>query len=206
VSENEKSKPFVQVIVWELAAAYGLFRLIQTGSGQDPWTFRFVYNACFFLAAYPFLAFWRAGGVPGLLRFVLFPIGLLLRFALIVSSYLWVMFVLWSFQRTDVLNLMANRLVVIGFLYFLLYWSFIGPVLGTTGKGVRVLGLLRLILFTAFSGLIGYLIGRGLGIALTARQWPQEKCLWILVLSTLLFALIGSWVGKAREGNKTNES
>ena len=202
MSEKENSKPFLQVIVWELAAAYGLFRLIQSGSGQDPWTFRFVYNACFFLVAYPFLAFWRSGGVPGLLRFILFPIGVLLHLALMVSSYLWVMFVLWSFQRPDVLNLMANRPVVIGFLFFLLYWSFVGPVLGTTGNGMKISSLLRLTLFTVVTGLIGYLIGRGLGVTLTARQWPQERCLWILALSTLLFALVGSWVGKIKAGRE----
>ncbi len=80
MAENKGNpKPIAQVVVFELLAAYGLIRLLQTGAPEDPWTVRFVYNACFFLAAYPFLAFWRSGGVPGLLRFLLFPVGWALR-------------------------------------------------------------------------------------------------------------------------------
>jgi hypothetical protein len=206
VSENEKSKPFVQVILWELLAAYGLFRLIQCGSGQDAWTFRFVYNACFFLVFYPCLAFWRFGGVPGLIKFILFPIGLLLRLGVMVSAYFWTAYIFWSVQHMELVDLMFRRPVVIGFLFFLIYWSFIGTLLGTKGQASSVWGLTRLTLFTVGSGLIGFLIGRGLDLALAARQWPADQRLWILVLSTLLFALVGSWVGKFRERNKTNDN
>lgn len=202
MGDKEKSKPIAQVAIFELAAAYGLMRLIQNGQAQDPWTLRFVYNGCFFLAAYPFLAFWRAGGVPGILRFILFPIGLLLRFGLMVSTYFWVMFLFWSFQRIDLLDLMVNRPVAIGALFFFLYWSFFGPVLGTTGKSAGILPVLRLILITGVVGAIGYLIGRGLDVTLAARQWPQDQRLWIVVLVTMVFALIGSWGGKIRGGKE----
>lgn len=199
-NDKSKSKPIAQVVIFELAAAYGLVRLLQSASSQDPWTIRFVYNACFFLAAYPFLAFWRAGGVPGVLRFILFPIGFALRLGLMVSAYFWVIFTFWTFQRNDVLDLMVNRPVAIGALFFLLYWSFIGPVLGTTGKGAGIFALLRLAVITVVVGAVGFLIGRGLDVTLAARQWPQDQRLWIVVLVTMVFALVGSWGGKIREG------
>jgi hypothetical protein len=74
--------------------------------------------------------------------------------------------------------------------------------LGTTGKSAGVFAVLRLTLITAFVGGIGYLIGRGLDVTLAARQWPQDQRLWIVVLVTMVFTLIGSWGGKIRGGKE----
>jgi hypothetical protein len=206
VAEKEKSKPVAQVVFFELLAAFGLVRLLQSAQAQDPWTIRFVYNACFFLAAYPFLAFWRAGGVPGLLRFILFPLGWALRLGLVVSTYLWIAYLFWFFQVAGVFNLLVGRPVAIGALFFLLYWSFFGPVLGTTGKGASLAALARLIAITGVVGAIGYLIGRGLDVTLAARQWPEDQRLWNSILVTLVFMLIGSWGGKVGGGKKGKDS
>lgn len=194
--EKGKSKPIWQVVLFELGAAYALFTLVQKGNAQDPWTIRFVYNACFFLAAYPFLAFWRAGGVPGLIRFILFPLGWALRIALLFSTYLWVIYAFWVLHLDGYLRLMVDRPFAIGVLFFFLYWSFFGPILGTTGKGVGLIGFFRLLLLTVVVGGIGYLIGRGLDVTLAARQWPEDKRLWLVILLTMVFMLIGSWGAK----------
>ncbi len=196
--KKENPKPIAQVVVFELLAAYGLIRLLQTGSPEDPWTVRFVYNACFFLAAYPFLAFWRSGGVPGLLRFFLFPVGWALRAGLMVSVYLWVAYLFWSLGHGEVVLVMMDRPVALGALFFLLYCSFFGPLLGTTGDGASLADLNRLILFSVGLGAIGYLIGRGMDVTLAERQWAVDQRLWLTLIVTMVFALFGSWGGKVR--------
>jgi len=194
MAEKEKQKPVGRVIFWEAAAAYGLFRLLQNAPAQDPVSLPFTYNAVFFLAAYPFFAFWKFAGVPGLVKFILFPVGILLRIGLLVSAYVWVGYFFWSFGRLDLLAVWAHRAVIPAILFLFLYIAWLAPLWGTRRPDMGFGDLARLTLFTLAAGLVGALMGRGLQVSLPA-DWNETSRLWILLNCTLAASLVGAWVG-----------
>ncbi len=87
MTDANQSKPIQQVALWELAAALCLGWILREAPASDPWAVRFVTNACFFLLAYPLFMFLRHGEALGLVRFLLIPLGFLLRIGLVVSAY-----------------------------------------------------------------------------------------------------------------------
>jgi hypothetical protein len=207
MGNQNQSKPIKRVLLWELAAALGLLRLLQTAPPGDPWTIRFVTNACFFLAAFPLFTLFRHGEPPGLVKLILTPLGFILRIGLVLSAYLWAAFLFWSFKQTDLLKLMFDRPVVLGLLFILLYGAWIRHLWGTAEKPLDGSATVRMTFMTLFAGGIGWVLGKGMDRILSTSFPDPVKRLWIAAVLTLLFAVVGAWIGKSgsRKAVRKNE-
>lgn len=116
---NVISPPFSRFILWEILGVVGFVHILQYGPANESTPLFFLANAVVFLAAYPTLYYYNQLKLPTILKFLILPLSMTLRFLLMINCFIWVTYVLYAtgFMLGDVSC----------FAVFKDYWMFLGP-------------------------------------------------------------------------------
>jgi hypothetical protein len=181
------------------ACALGGYLYLQSHPITPPlWNLNFRYNALFFLAAYPLLFVYRWKLAEGCLGMILWPLSFILSWGLGVSCYLWLTCGCY-YWGSPFLKCLTRDEIILGFLFALVYFPLLQPLLGTTRKYFTLWEMAGTLFFSALGGFLGYLLGQfvdqkfGLGLGVD-RRFP----LWLGLI--LMGMAVGAFArGRGRE-------
>ncbi len=110
---------FPRFILWEILGIVGILHILQFSHVNDSTALFFLGNSIVFVALYPVLYFYNQLKLPLVLKFLILPLHYALRTVLMVSSFLWVAYVLYI---SDFMLGGVNC-----YLVFKNYWMFLAP-------------------------------------------------------------------------------
>ncbi len=113
------SPSFARFILWEILGIVGFLQILQYAPANDPTPLFFLANAVVFIALYPILYFYGQLRIPMVLKFLISPLSGTLRVLLMVSSALWITYVLYA---TGYFLGQASAYLVVRH-----YWMFLAP-------------------------------------------------------------------------------
>ncbi len=91
-----QSPSFARFILWEILGVVGFLHILFYAPANDPTPLFFLGNAVFFVALYPILYFYSQLKLPAVLKFLILPLSITLRILLMISSGLWITYILYA--------------------------------------------------------------------------------------------------------------
>lgn len=157
--ESKAGRGIVRLLLFESLAGLGLAHILLYAPSDKPHTLVFLYNAIAFLALYPVVYFYKWVPLPGVMRFLFTPLNVLFHAILLVSTYLWLGYVVYM-RWTEQLVLLSGSLFVFWMFWAVLYLSWFRYVLGASQKYIPLGPLLALTLIVACGGCAGFFAGQ----------------------------------------------
>src|ERR1700677_243972 len=87
---------FPRFILWEIIGIAGFLHILQFAPANDSTPLFFLANAVVFVAVYPTLYFFSQLNIPVVLKYLISPLGIVLRIILMLSCFVWVTYILYS--------------------------------------------------------------------------------------------------------------
>lgn len=110
---------FPRFILWEILGIMGLLHILLYAPPNDKTPLFFLANSAVFAILYPVLYFYNQFKIPPVIKFLILPLSITLRIILMVSSYVWVTYVMYA---TGFYLGEASCFVL-----FKNYWMFLAP-------------------------------------------------------------------------------
>jgi len=93
-----QSPSFARFILWEILGIVGFLHILFYAPAGDPAPLFFLANALVFVALYPILYFYSQLKLPVVLKFLIMPLSITLRFLMMASSFFWITYILSAAQ------------------------------------------------------------------------------------------------------------
>ncbi len=154
-----EDRSFFRLLFWEALGVAGLLHIQIHPTASELLGLHFFHNALFFVVAYPLLYVYRWKLPEGCLGTILWPVSFVLSWALGVCAYLWTVYLLY-FTGNPFSTAMRQHEIALGFLFIFVYFPLIQPLWGISRKYYSLGQLVWVLLFSAFGGFIGFLMGR----------------------------------------------
>lgn len=191
VEMAEDSRSFFRYLFIATAAAFGLVHILWKAPAGDDRSVLFAVNAWSFFFVYSALYFYQWIPFPKILRFLFFPMSLLLDILLGVSCFLWVAYALQAFKSPQA-ELVWEYIWFILPLFGLVYISLGRPLLGVSRSYRPWLEVVSMLFFAGLftAGLIYLELFMGRPI----DRWVHDEESRFLVRVTLwtISALLGA--------------
>ncbi|HJT24594.1 MAG TPA: hypothetical protein VJ873_08450, partial [bacterium] len=95
-SPMSQSPSFARFILWEILGAMGFLHILFYGQEKNATPLFFMANSVAFVALYPSLYFYTRLKLPAVLKFLIMPLGITLRILLMISSFIWITYILYA--------------------------------------------------------------------------------------------------------------
>jgi hypothetical protein len=150
-----------RLVFWEAWAVTGLIHMLHFAPAGNKTSLYFLYNALAFLVLYPSVYLYKWIPLPGLLRMILIPLDVCFHTLLLLSSFLWLGYVVFVFWPSFFPFLVSNAIVLCVF-WALLYMTWVRYGFGTARAFMAFGPLLVLTFWVAAGGALGFFGGRWL--------------------------------------------
>lgn len=190
---------FPRFILWETVGIVGFFHILLYGPPNDPTPLFFLANALVFTGLYPVLYFYNQMRVPVILKFLIRPLGYVLRLLLMISSFLWITYILYatgfSIGMISFFQVVKNDWMFLAPFFALDYFLFLEHMWGLSEFNFSFWSSLGMI-SDSVSGVVGgFIVGR---ILFTRWSFFQDEgeiqgVIWAILILAGIAAVV--WFG-----------
>jgi hypothetical protein len=193
-----QSRSPLRLLLFEALALGGYLYLRNHPLADTFWDLNFRTNALIFMTAYPLLFVYRWKVAGGCLGMILWPLSYVLSLGLGISCYLWIIFCFY-YLGSPFFKVLTEHGIVLGLIFALVYFPLLEPILGVSKKYFSFPRTLWILLFSAFGGFLGYLLGQFV-IKKVGISPVNQSHLFLLWLGLVFMGAAVGALGAQRKG------